>query len=234
MQGPRDRRRRQGQHVDHLPQAFQLLLVLDAEALLFVDDDQAQVLELHVVADEPVGADDDVDAPVGQPLDDALLLRVRLEPAQALERLAHIRVLHLHGSLGDRLWNDGSTTERGYDPIHTAASAQAAAKRIKIMHEVEPGDEFTTAKALLAMAEEIIFLGFGFHAINLQRLGLQEIIDLKAREGKTGQWLASRTGMGVSDINRARRHLHQIDVGFAPESAWNILDFLKNTRCLLG
>ena len=37
------------------------LLVLHAEALLLVDDQQAEVLELHVVGEQPVGADDAVD-----------------------------------------------------------------------------------------------------------------------------------------------------------------------------
>ena len=49
VQRARDRRGRQRQHVDRLPQLLQPFLVLDAEALLLVDDDQAQVLELHVV-----------------------------------------------------------------------------------------------------------------------------------------------------------------------------------------
>ena len=45
---------------------LQPLLVLDAEALLLVDDDQAEVLELHVLAEQPVRADDDVDLPLAQ------------------------------------------------------------------------------------------------------------------------------------------------------------------------
>ena len=49
VQRPRDRRRRHRQHVDRLPQLLEPFLVLDAEALLLVDDDQAEVLELHVL-----------------------------------------------------------------------------------------------------------------------------------------------------------------------------------------
>ena len=50
LQGARDRRRRHGQHVDVHPQPLQLLLVLDAEALLLVDDHQTEVLELDLAA----------------------------------------------------------------------------------------------------------------------------------------------------------------------------------------
>ncbi len=37
------------------------LLVFHAKSLLFINDDQAQVLEVDVVADDAVGADDDID-----------------------------------------------------------------------------------------------------------------------------------------------------------------------------
>ena len=45
-------------------------LWVHAEALLLVDDQQAEVLELDVAGQQPVGADDDVDRAVGQPVDD--------------------------------------------------------------------------------------------------------------------------------------------------------------------
>ena len=82
LQGARDRRRRHGQHVDVGAQLLQLLLVLDAEPLLLVDDDQAEVLELGLRREQPVGADDDVDGAVPQPLQDRLGLGVGLEPGQ--------------------------------------------------------------------------------------------------------------------------------------------------------
>ena len=77
VQRARDGRRRQRQHVHGLPQLLEPFLVLDAEALLLVDDDQAQILELHVLADQAMGADDDVDAARGQAFEDALLLAGR-------------------------------------------------------------------------------------------------------------------------------------------------------------
>ena len=61
VQGPGDRRGREGQHVDRRAERLEPLLVLDAEPLLLVDDDQAQVLERDVLLDDPVRADQDVD-----------------------------------------------------------------------------------------------------------------------------------------------------------------------------
>ena len=66
VQRPRNRRRRHRQHVDLLPELLDLLLVRDAEALLFVDDEQAEVAEDDVLRQQPVRADDDVDLPGGE------------------------------------------------------------------------------------------------------------------------------------------------------------------------
>ena len=53
-------RGRERQHVHAVAQLLDLLLVGHAEALLLVDDQQAQILELHVLLQQPVGADDNV------------------------------------------------------------------------------------------------------------------------------------------------------------------------------
>ena len=44
---------------------FQLFLVRDAEMLLLVDDDEAEILELDGLAEQRMGADDDIDGAVG-------------------------------------------------------------------------------------------------------------------------------------------------------------------------
>ena len=49
-------------------QLLERFLVRDAEALLFVDDDKAESLELRGLAEDRVGADDDVHRPVGERL----------------------------------------------------------------------------------------------------------------------------------------------------------------------
>ena len=74
LQRPRDRGRRHRQHVDLQLQLAQQLLLLDAEALLLVHDQQAQVLGADVAREQAVGADQDVD----------------LALAEALQRLLHL------------------------------------------------------------------------------------------------------------------------------------------------
>jgi hypothetical protein len=57
----RDRRRRERQHVDRGAEGADALLVLHAEAMLLVDDEEPQIAELHVLLDHPMRTDDDVD-----------------------------------------------------------------------------------------------------------------------------------------------------------------------------
>ena len=68
LQGARDRRRGQRQHVHLGAQRLELLLVRDAEMLLLVDHQQAEVLELDALAEQRMGADDDVDGAVREPV----------------------------------------------------------------------------------------------------------------------------------------------------------------------
>jgi hypothetical protein len=68
LEGARDRRGGQGQHVHVGAKLFQLLLVLDPEVLLLVDDHQAQVLERDLLGQDGVGADHDLQLTVGQAL----------------------------------------------------------------------------------------------------------------------------------------------------------------------
>ena len=86
LQRARDGRGRQRQHVDVGAQGLERLLVLDAEALLLVDDDQTEILELDLRVQQLVRADDDVDAAALQPLDGLVDLLGGLEPAHGGDR----------------------------------------------------------------------------------------------------------------------------------------------------
>ena len=80
LQRARDRRRGQRQHMHLGAQLLELLLVRDAEMLLLVDDQQREVPELDALAEQRMGADDDVDRAVGQPLLDLGELGARDQP----------------------------------------------------------------------------------------------------------------------------------------------------------
>ena len=79
LERPRDRCRRQRQHVHAGTQALDLLLVEDAEALLLVDHEQTEILEHDVAGEQAVGPDHDIDVTGGDPRDDGVLLLRREE-----------------------------------------------------------------------------------------------------------------------------------------------------------
>ena len=74
VQGAGDGRGGQGQHVHAPGDLLEPLLVADAEALLLVHDEQAQVFELDVFAQQLVGADDQIHGAGLHGGDGALLL----------------------------------------------------------------------------------------------------------------------------------------------------------------
>ena len=73
------------EHVDVRAQLLDGLLVLDAEALLLVDHQQAEVLELDALDQQPVGADDAVDLARLQPGHHGLGLSGAEEAGQHLD-----------------------------------------------------------------------------------------------------------------------------------------------------
>ncbi len=71
VEGAGDGRGGHGEHVDcgaHLLEAF---FVADAEALFFIDDEEAEILELELLGEDGVGADEDVDLAGFDLLDDS-------------------------------------------------------------------------------------------------------------------------------------------------------------------
>ena len=86
VQGAGDRRRRHGEDLHRGAQLLQLLLLRDAEALLLVDDDEAEVLEGDVLREDPVRPDDDVERPLGEAAGDLLLLFRVPEAGEEVDR----------------------------------------------------------------------------------------------------------------------------------------------------
>ena len=85
VQGARDRRRAQREHVDLEPQRLEQLLLRDAEPLLLVEDHEPELLRDHVAAEDAVRADEDVDLAGGEVGEDPLRLLRRHEPRDHLD-----------------------------------------------------------------------------------------------------------------------------------------------------
>ena len=85
LEGPGDGRGRQREHVDVGLHLLDRLLGAHAEALLLVDDEQAQVLEGDVAGQEAVGPDDEVHLAGRQPLRHRARLGRGEEPGEQLD-----------------------------------------------------------------------------------------------------------------------------------------------------
>ena len=81
----RDRRGGECQHIHLAEELFELLLVGDAEALLLIDDDEAEILELHIAGNQAVGADDEVHRAIGDAGDGVADFRGRAEAVEQID-----------------------------------------------------------------------------------------------------------------------------------------------------
>ena len=77
-----------------------------------------------------------------------------------------LSVLHVHGSLGRYDGTFGG-------PINEASYAEAT-DAIRVIHEADKQDPgFATAREWLASAERVLFVGFGYLAANMRKLGFR-------------------------------------------------------------
>jgi hypothetical protein len=86
-------------------------------------------------------------------------------------KLKTIPIIHLHGDLG-ALPHTGATLARPYNSNISPEMLEIATKRIKIIHEgIENEQQFAQAEIILSKSEVVCFLGFGYHPLNMERLG---------------------------------------------------------------
>src|SRR5882724_981583 len=85
MQGAWDGCRGERESVDVFANFFQAFFVGDAEALLLVDDHQAEILEADIFGEQAVRADDDVDLARFECCENLFLLRGGAKAAQHLD-----------------------------------------------------------------------------------------------------------------------------------------------------
>jgi hypothetical protein len=89
-----------------------------------------------------------------------------------------IPVIHLHGRLGFLPWQNTQGVVPYGAPTIDKQVMDTLLNEIKVVHEdiTDVRDkEFTRAKELLAEAERVYLLGFGFGARNVERLGLKQL-----------------------------------------------------------
>jgi hypothetical protein len=94
-------------------------------------------------------------------------------------RFGEMPFVHVHGSLGRLPWQPEDKAKpavpygaAGDVPGHVSAARDS----IIVLHEADQNSlEFERARRLIAAAQQVYFLGFGFHRTNLERLGMGQI-----------------------------------------------------------
>lgn len=139
----------------------------------------------------------------------ALEAAYNAEAEQIVEQLARIRIVHLHGKLGNLPFQEGDC--RPYSSQATEKELRVAYRGIKIIHEeVDNEPQFAEAHDLLRQANVICFMGFGYHATNVNRLELMRTFGasffgttygmVSAEEKALCNWFGGRLSIYNMDI----------------------------------
>ncbi len=147
----------------------------------------------------------------------ALRARFGISTEQAVALLGELPIVHLYGTLGGRPWERGA---RPYEPSGGRKAIYASRDSIKIIHEdVRDDPEFGRAILALTNAQRIVFLGFGYSRINIQRL--------HPEMWKRVETPLRGSAFGLTDLEKAyaKKSIgHSIEFG---NEDWDVLRFLR-------
>lgn len=119
------------------------------------------------------------------------------EEARALART--LRIYHPYGSLGPLPWESGGGGVEFGDE-DTATLPLVAGNLRTFTEQIEDGEELADMRLMLSTAQRIVFLGFGYHAQN---------VDLLARnvEPDASSVFGTSVGLSASDEDVVEGHL---------------------------
>jgi hypothetical protein len=154
-----------------------------------------------------------------------LLHSYGLTEAESARLVQTVPIVHIHGQLGKLPWQDGSLPEKPYDPALNAAAIAAARDSIRIIHENRYDDPIVQrAQEIANQAEVLVFIGFGYHDPNLDRINLA----LDQEREFVGGSCKGFTEMEKTMV--ARRLPNAFTWGY---NSWGALEFLRERVSLL-
>ena len=195
LERARDRRRAHREDVDVRLELLQRVLVLDAEALLLVDDEEAEVLEDHLLGEDAVRADHHVDRAVGEAREGLARLLVGLEPRERA---------HVHREAGEPL---GERLEVLLDEQRRRHEHRDL---LAVLDRLEGG-----AHGDLGLAEADVAREQAVHRDRLLHVGL-DLVDRLQLVGRLGERerlfeLALPRGVGAERV-ALRRHARRVEL----------------------
>jgi hypothetical protein len=130
-----------------------------------------------------------------------------------------IPITHLHGILGRLPWQEGQGDPKPYDGAISKDAIRTGRDGIRVIHEGRYDDPpMRAAQEIINAADRLVFLGFGYHEANLDRLR----IDRNRAFSFVG---GSGFGMKALEQMRAGRLLPQGFVWGAEH--WGAREFLR-------
>lgn len=107
---------------------------------------------------------------------EAMLHTFGRSPEDCLDKMSAIRFVHLHGSLGSLPWQGESNVRRFGEHLPSSDALRETANSMIVIHEGKDNSpEYEEARRLMSEANRIYFLGFGYGATNMKRLGLERL-----------------------------------------------------------
>lgn len=142
---------------------------------------------------------------------------------KAQQALHGLGILHIYGSLGKFHYLPGADVRQYLNDLNNV-TLQIAANGIEIIPEARNDSKaFMVARKLCAEAESIGFLGFGFDPLNIERLGLADVLKYrKEQSGSTPRIVASTLGVTHAEMTRYKNQI-------CPNEIWEP----KSNNCLM-
>lgn len=126
----------------------------------------------------------------------------RLSDDETLETCKQLPILHVYGSLGDFHPSSSENTRPYAESVHGAALRLAASALYVIPEARQDDKNLQTARNWFEWAERICFLGFGFDALNMERLGIADVLNFVKKAHAPTPWIvASMFGKTDKEIN---------------------------------
>jgi hypothetical protein len=132
-----------------------------------------------------------------------------------LTQLSKIPIVHVHGRLGFLPWQDAGGG--AYSPEMSVRAMEICTRGIQMAKSTEGERDYAAARRLLAQAEQIYFLGFGYDDENLNRLGFAVGEDKKKNVKGTGRGLSNKE---CNDLGRKYK--------IFPQEGLGCLELLRN------
>lgn len=147
-------------------------------------DDWYSYLVLGVLEDDPHLKDGllkivtfNYDLSIDAHIHELLTARHRLTDQEAAERLKSLELIHVYGQVGPvkGIHGTGRMFGRGPGQAPSVSEVEAAASQIMSIADPTSAALWERAQKTIAVAEDVVFIGFGWGIDNVRRLNLREV-----------------------------------------------------------